>query len=94
MAIVRNTTKSIKKVSTVYQNKIEETEKNMKSIVKKIYGVDDYKTVKCMIPLSSPNDDVYHGSINSVEFTFLRGKMIALPEPLYNSLEARGLFNV
>lgn len=84
------TTKSIKKASNVLKGKIERTEAEMKKKMARA-GVEEYKTVKVMVPKSRDDgDDVLMIGLNGEPFHFLRGKTVNMPEPLLMIMENTG----
>ena len=84
------TTKNIKKASNVLKNKIERTEAEMKKKMARA-GVEEYKTVKVMVPKSRDDgDDVLMIGLNGEPFHFLRGKTVNMPEPLLMIMENTG----
>lgn len=75
-----NTTATMKKASTALMEHVENTEKNMELLAKKLYGKNPVKMETVMIP-SYPGmkDDVLVGEVNGVKFYFLRGKTVKMP---------------
>lgn len=86
-----NTTKSIRKTSTVLGEKCESTRKNMKKLMATA-GAPEYKTVKTMIPrIPGSEDDVVFVGLNGVKFYFLRGESVDMPEPILEILQNTGV---
>ena len=85
-----NTTRSIRKTSTVLGEKCESTRKNMKKLMATA-GAPEYKTVKTMIPrIPGSEDDVVFVGLNGVKFYFLRGESVDMPEPIAEILRNTG----
>lgn len=85
-----NTTKSIRKTSTVLGDKCQYTKQNMKKLMTAA-GAPEYKTVKTMIPrIPGSDDDVVFVGLNGVKFYFLRGESIDMPEPVAEILRNTG----
>ena len=90
MAITTNTTKSIKKASSVLSPKCEATEKNMAALAKKA-GIKTPKMVATMIPrIPGSDDDVMFVGLNGVGFYFMRGDSVEIPEELVELLKNTG----
>ena len=85
-----NTTKSIRKTSTVLGDKCQYTKQNMKKLMTAA-GAPEYKTVKTMIPrIPGSDDDVVFVGLNGVKFYFLRGESIDMTEPVAEILRNTG----
>lgn len=90
MAITTNTTKSIKKASSVLAPKCEATKKNMAALAKKA-GIKTPKMVATMIPrIPGSDDDVMFVGLNGVGFYFMRGESVEIPEELVELLKNTG----
>ena len=90
MAITTNTTKSIKKASSVLSPKCEATKKNMAALAKKA-GIKTPKMVATMIPrIPGSDDDVMFVGLNGVGFYFMRGDSAEIPEELVELLKNTG----
>ena len=90
MAITTNTTKSIKKASTVLATKCEDTKKNMTALAKKA-GIKTPEMVATLIPkIPGSNDDVLFVGLNGVNFYFLRGESVEIPKQLVEILKNTG----
>ena len=90
MAITTNTTKSIKKASTVLATKCEDTKKNMIALAKKA-GIKTPKMVATLIPkIPGSNDDVLFVGLNGVNFYFMRGESVEIPEQIVEILKNTG----
>ena len=84
------TTGNIKKASNVLEKKIKRTEEEMKKKMARA-GVEEYKTVKVMVPKSrDEGDDVMTIGLNGELFYFMRGKSVNMPEPLAMIMENTG----
>ena len=83
--------KNIKKASNVLMEKIQRTEAEMKKKMARA-GVEEYKTVKVMVPKTiNEGDDVLMIGLNGEPFHFLRGKTVNMPEPLVMIMENTGI---
>jgi hypothetical protein len=90
MAITTNTTKSIKKASSVLSPKCEATKKNMAALAKKA-GIKTPKMVATMIPrIPGSDDDVMFVGLNGVSFYFMRGESVEVPEQIVEILKNTG----
>ena len=90
MAITTNTTKSIKKASSVLSPKCEATKKNMAALAKKA-GIKTPKMVAPMIPrIPGSDDDVMYVGLNGVGFYLMRGESVEIPEELVELLKNTG----
>lgn len=86
-----NTTKSIRRTSTVLGDKCQYTKQNMKKLMTSA-SAPEYKTVKTMIPrIPGSEDDVVFVGLNGVKFYFLRGESIDMPEPVLEILQNTGV---
>jgi len=84
------TTKNITKASAALENRIKNTEKNLKAKMAKA-GVAEFKSVRVMVPKSiNQNDDVLTIGLNGEQFYFLRGTSVNMPEPLVEILQNTG----
>lgn len=84
-----NTTSTIKRSSVVLGKKCEETEKNMKTLAKKLYGAETPKMEKVAIPnIPGVKDDVLFAGLNGVKFYFLRGKTVEMPAAIAEILRS------
>lgn len=78
-----NTTRSIKKASTVLGEKVIETEKNMDRLLKQAGCTGTVKrTTVPIIQMPGDKDDVVFIGLNGVRFYFQRGRSVQMPEPL------------
>lgn len=85
-----NTITSMKMASSALQDKLEATKTNIKKMMAQA-GVETYKTVKVNIPkFPGEGDDVQFVGLNGVNFHFMKGTTIDMPEPLYNLLRDCG----
>lgn len=85
-----NTITSMKMASSALQDKLEATKANIKKMMAQA-GVETYKTVKVNIPkFPGDGDDVQFVGLNGVNFHFMKGTTIDMPEPLYNLLRDCG----
>ena len=82
MAITTNTTKSIKKTSSVLAPKCKATKENMAALAKKA-GIKTPKMVATMIPRIPGSDD-------DVGFYLMRGESVEIPEELVELLKNTG----
>lgn len=86
-----NTTATMKKASTALMDHVENTEKNMALLAKKIYGESPVKMETVMIPAyPGMKDDVLVGQVNGVKFYFLRGKTVKMPAAVAAMLRDAG----
>lgn len=86
-----NTTKSIKKTSTVLADEIEKTKANMKKLMAAA-GAPEYKTVRIFIPMiPGSDDDVVFVGLNGVKFYFMRGQTIEVPDRICTQLHNCGV---
>jgi hypothetical protein len=91
MAIKTNTTKSIKQTSSVLAGKCEATQKNLKKLCKDAGLGDEAKMVKTMVPrIPGSDDDVIFVGLNGVDFYFLRGESVNMPEAVMQILHNCG----
>jgi hypothetical protein len=85
-----NTITTMKMASSALQDKLEATKTNIKKMMAQA-GVETYKTVKVNIPkIPGEGDDVQFVGLNGVNFHFMKGTTIDMPEPLYNLLRDCG----
>lgn len=85
-----NTITTMKMASSALQDKLEATKTNIKKMMAQA-GVETYKTVKVNIPkIPGEGDDVQFVGLNGVNFYFMKGATIDMPEPLYNLLHDCG----
>ena len=90
MAIKTNTTKTINRSSEALGKKCEATKKNMAKLMAQA-GCADAKKVKMMLPRTpGDNDDVQYVGLNGVDFYFLRGESVEIPEPVAEILKNTG----
>lgn len=86
-----NTITSMKMASSVLKDKCEATKANIKKMMAQAGVVETYKTVKVNIPkIPGDGDDVQFVGLNGVNFYFMKGATIDMPEPLYNLLRDCG----
>lgn len=86
-----NTITSMKMASSVLKDKCEATKANIKKMMTQAGVVETYKTVKVNIPMiPGDGDDVQFVGLNGVNFYFMKGTTIDMPEPLYNLLRDCG----
>lgn len=86
-----NTITSMKMASSVLKDKCEATKANIKKMMTQAGVVETYKTVKVNIPkIPGDGDDVQFVGLNGVNFHFMKGATIDMPEPLYNLLRDCG----
>lgn len=91
MSMQINTAASSKKASTVLYKKCEATQKNMKKLVAQL-GIPDAKMEKRLIPMvPGTKDDVQFCGINGVDFYFMKGESVMMPEPVIKQLERCGV---
>lgn len=91
MAIKTNTTKTIKKTSSVLAKKCEATQKNLKKLCVSAGLGEDAKIVKTMIPkIPGNDDDVQYAGLNCVDFWFMRGETVNMPEAVMQMLHDCG----
>lgn len=91
MAMNINTTATGKKASTVLGKKCEATQKNMKKLLAAL-GTPDAKMEKCYIPMvPGTKDDVQYVGINGVDFYFMKGQTVSMPEPVVKQLKNCGV---
>ncbi len=82
MAIKTNTTRTIERTSSALAAKCEMTEKNMDKLLAQA-GCAGCKKEKVLLPLvPGSKDDVQYVGLNGVDFYFLRGRSVEMPEPL------------
>ncbi len=85
-----NTITTMKMASSALKDKLEATKTNIKKMMAQA-GVETYKTVKVNIPkIPGEGDDVQFVGLNGVNFHFMKGTTIDMPEPLYNLLRDCG----
>lgn len=85
-----NTITTMKMASSALQDKLEATKTNIKKMMAQA-GVETYKTVKVNIPkIPGEGDDMQFVGLNGVNFHFMKGTTIDMPEPLYNLLRDCG----
>ena len=90
MAIKMNTTQTIERASSALAAKCEMTEKNMEKLLMQA-GCGGCKKEKVMLPLvPGSKDDVQYIGLNGVDFYFLRGRSVEMPEPLAEILKNTG----
>ena len=86
-----NTITSMKMASSVLKDKCEATKANIKKMMTQAGVVETYKTVKVNIPqIPGDGDDVQFVGLNGVNFYFMKGETLDMPEPLYNLLRDCG----
>ena len=91
MAMQINTAASSKKASTVLGKKCEATQKNLKKLVTQL-GLPEAKMEKHMIPMvPGTKDDVQFASINGVDFYFMKGETVTMPDVVARQLERCGI---
>lgn len=91
MAIKTNTTKTIKKTSSVLLKKCEATQTNMKKLCRDAGLGDEAKMIKAMIPrIPGSDDDVQFAGFNGVSFYFMRGETVNMPEAVAQMLRECG----
>ena len=91
MAMNINTTATSKKASTMLAKKCEATQKNMKKLLAAL-GTPDAKMEKRCIPMvPGTKDDVQYVGINGVDFYFMKGENVSMPEPVIKQLENCGV---
>lgn len=87
-----NTITSMKKASSALKEKCDATKANIKKLMAQA-GVETYKTIKVNIPkFPGEGDDVQFIGMNGVNFYFMKGETIDMPDPLYNQLHNCGVF--
>ena len=90
MAITTNTTKSIKKASSVLSPKCEATKKNMAALAKKA-GIKTPEMVTTLVPkIPGSDDDVLFVGLNGISFYFMRGESAEMPKELVELLKNTG----
>ena len=91
MAINTNTTKSIKRTSTVKGKACEKTQKDLKKLMTDAGCTEDTKIEKLTIPMvPGSKDDVAYVGLNGVDFYFERGKQVNVPAPVSEILRNTG----
>lgn len=86
-----NTTATSKKASTMLAKKCEATQKNMKKLLAQM-GAPEAKIEKVMIPMvPGTKDDVQYAGINGVDFYFMKGQSVSMPEPVIALLKNCGV---
>ncbi|MBQ2991324.1 MAG: hypothetical protein IJD60_08565 [Clostridia bacterium] len=83
MAVNTNTTRSVRRTSTVLAGKCEATQKNMKRLARQAGCAEDVKMEKITIPMHpGDKDDVAFVSLNGADFYFKRGEPATMPQPV------------
>lgn len=91
MSMNINTTATSKKASTMLGKKCEATQKDMKKLLTTL-GLPDAKMEKRLIPMvPGTKDDVQYVGINGVDFYFMKGQTVSMPEPVIKQLENCGI---
>lgn len=86
-----NTIKSMNRTSTALGKRCENTIKNMKKLCSEA-GCADAKMIKTKIPnIPGLKDDVVYVGLNGVNFYFLRGATVDVPEPVLAIMEQTGI---
>ena len=89
MAVNTNTTKTIKRTSTVLGGKCEATQKNMKKLIRQAGCAENVKMEKAVIPMNpGDKDDVIYVGLNGADFYFKRGEPVSMPEPVAKVLRS------
>ena len=91
MAINKNTTKSLKRTSSVLGKACEKTQKDLKTLMTRAGCDAETKTEKVTIPMiPGSKDDVVFVGLNGVDFYFERGKQVNVPAPVAEILRNTG----
>ena len=77
MASKMNTAKTIERTSTALENKVENTRKNMKTLMRRAGCAGD-PMIDVEIPANG-KDDVLFVGLNTVDFYFMRGAIAEMP---------------
>ena len=89
MAVNTNTTKTVRRTSTVLGSKCEATQKNMKKLLSKAGCAEGAKMEKVTIPMNpGDKDDVIYVGLNGADFYFKRGEPVSMPEPVARILRS------
>ena len=90
MAIKPNTPRTIERTSSALAAKCALTEKNMDKLLEQA-GCSGCRKEKVMLPLvPGSRDDVQYVGLNGVDFYFLRGRSVEMPEPIKEILVNTG----
>ena len=90
MAIKMNTTKTIERTSSALSAKWGMTEKNMDRLMAQA-GCAGAKKERVLLPLvPGSKDDVQYVGLNGVDFYFMRGRSVEMPEPVAKILRNTG----
>ena len=90
MAIKMNTTKTIERTSSALAAKCEMTEKNMDRLMTQA-GCAGAKKERVLLPLVPGSKDVVqYVGLNGVDFYFMRGRSVEMPEPVAKILRNTG----
>lgn len=88
MAIKTNTTQTINRTSSVLGEACAYTQKNLKALCKKAGCTDEEKIMTVAVPVIPGNkDDVIFCGVNGVNFYFLRGETVKMPECVLTQLK-------
>ena len=91
MAIKTNTTQTINRTSSVLGAACEYTQKNLKALCKKAGCTDEEKIMTVAIPnIPGEKDDVLYAGLNGVNFYFMRGESVKMPECVFTQLKNCG----
>ena len=87
MAVNTNTTKTIKRTSTVLGGKCDATKENMKKLIRQAGCAANTAMEKVTIPLHpGDKDDVVFVGLNGADFYFKRGEPVEMPKPVADIL--------
>jgi len=82
MAVNTNTTKTVRKTSTVLGGRCDATQENMSRLIHQAGCREDVKMEKVTIPLHpGDKDDVVYVGLNGADFYFRRGVAVNMPAP-------------
>jgi len=92
MAVNMNTTKTVKRTSTVLGKRCEQTLKNMARLIEKSGCLPDVPMEKVTVPMNpGDRDDVVFVSLNGADFYFYRGVPVSMPSPVAKILRNAGM---
>ena len=92
MAINTNTTKTVKRTSTVLGKKCSRTQTDMARLIERSGCAPDVAMEKVTIPQSpGDKDDVVFVGLNGADFYFRRGVAVSMPQPVAKILRNSGV---
>ena len=92
MAVNMNTTKTVKRTSTVLGKKCDQTRANMKKLIERSGCAGDTVMEKITVPMNpGDKDDVIFVSLNGADFYFRRGVAVEMPHPVAQILRDAGV---